>query len=231
MHYTKFFSAAALATLLSSLPNPAFSEPVGPISAEETSYYVHLQYNGDFLPFKTDITGVAAKKSSADSAAIDPFEASYIGGGAEFGYIMEDFRVGFEGVYSQLNKNALTTAVFDPVTPADNLAAISGLVNVYYDIAIEDAPVTPYVGVGVGAAYLNNPSKVDAVKEQKSFGVAYQAKVGVSYDITSEIKFYAGGRYFGSYGAKFDKTAASDNGISKVLYSTIGAEAGVSFHF
>ncbi|WCR54144.1 MAG: Major surface antigen 4 [Wolbachia endosymbiont of Ctenocephalides orientis wCori] len=229
MHYTKFFSAAALVAVL-GLSHSAFSDPVGPISTEETSYYVHLQYNGDFLPFETDITGVTAKKSD-NTTVIDPFEASYIGGGAEFGYIMDDVRVGFEGVYSRLNKNALADAVFDPTTPAENLTAISGLVNVYYDIAIEDAPVTPYVGIGVGGAYLNNPSKAAAVKDQKSFGVAYQAKVGVNYEITPEIKFYAGGRYFGSYGAKFDKASVNDVGISKVLYSTIGAEAGVSFHF
>ncbi|WCR58883.1 MAG: Major surface antigen 4 [Wolbachia endosymbiont of Ctenocephalides felis wCfeF] len=225
MHYKKFFSATALVTLL-SLSNAAFSDPVGPIADEETSYYIRLQYNGEFLPFKTEIKGIEYKKGDKDQ---DPLKASFIAGGGAFGYKMDDIRVDIEGLYSQLSKNDIKDATFTP-DAADNLTAISGLVNVYYDVAIEDMPITPYVGVGLGAAYLSNPSKADAVKDQKGFGFAYQAKAGVSYDVTPEIKLFAGARYFGSYGAKFDATT-KDDGKIKVLYSTIGAEAGVAFNF
>ncbi|WP_341811386.1 P44/Msp2 family outer membrane protein [Wolbachia endosymbiont (group A) of Oxytorus armatus] len=230
MHYKKFFSAAALATLL-SLSNSAFSDPVGPISDEETSYYVRLQYNGEILPLFTKIEGIEYKKATDIH---NPLKASFIAGGGAFGYKMDDIRVDVEGVYSYLNKNDVTDAKFTPDTIADSLTAISGLVNVYYDIAIEDMPITPYVGVGVGAAYISTPLK-DALNEQKNkFGFAYQAKAGVSYDVTPEIKLYAGARYFGSYGANFDKTAGAagkDKGGHKVLYSTVGAEAGVAFNF
>lgn len=226
MHYKKFFSAAALATLL-SLSNSAFSDPVGPISDEETSYYVRLQYNGEILPLFTKVDGIEYKKGTENHT---PLKASFIAGGGAFGYKMDDIRVDVEGLYSQLNKNDVTGAAFNPDTVADSLTAFSGLVNVYYDIAIEDMPITPYVGVGAGAAYISNPSKVDAVKDQRGFGFAYQAKAGVSYDVTPEIKLYAGARYFGSYGANFDK-AAKDDAAIKVLYSTVGAEAGVAFNF
>lgn len=228
MHYKKFFSAAALATLL-SLSNSAFSDPVGPISDEETSYYVRLQYNGEILPLFTKVDGIAYKKDNSDYS---PLKASFIAGGGAFGYKMDDIRVDVEGLYSQLSKNDVTGATFTPAdTIADSLTAFSGLVNVYYDIAIEDMPITPYIGVGVGAAYISNPSKVPAVKDQRGFGFAYQAKAGVSYDVTPEIKLYAGARYFGSYGANFDKTTTNDAGIKGVLYSTVGAEAGVAFNF
>lgn len=230
MHYKKFFSAAALATLL-SLSNSAFSDPVGPISDEETSYYVRLQYNGEVLPLFTKIDGIDYKKGTD---IYSPLKASFIAGGGAFGYKMDDIRVDVEGVYSYLNKNDVTGATFTPDTVADNLTAISGLVNVYYDVAIEDMPITPYIGVGVGAAYISTPLK-DALNEQKNkFGFAYQAKAGVSYDVTPEIKLYAGARYFGSYGANFDKTAGAagkDKGGHTVLYSTVGAEAGVAFNF
>ncbi|WP_264703267.1 P44/Msp2 family outer membrane protein [Wolbachia endosymbiont (group A) of Volucella inflata] len=225
MHYKKFFSAAALATLL-SLSNSAFSDPVGPISDEETSYYVRLQYNGEILPLFTKIDGITnATGKEKDS----PLKASFIAGGGAFGYKMDDIRVDVEGLYSWLNKDA-TIINTSETNVADSLTAFSGLVNVYYDIAIEDMPITPYVGVGAGAAYISNPSKVDAVKDQRGFGFAYQAKAGVSYDVTPEIKLYAGARYFGSYGANFDK-AAKDDAAIKVLYSTVGAEAGVAFNF
>ena len=134
MHYKKFFSAAALATLL-SLSNSAFSDPVGPISDEETSYYVRLQYNGEILPLFTKIDGI---KNAAGKEKDSPLKASFIAGGGAFGYKMDDIRVDVEGLYSQLNKDAGVAGT----TVADNLTAISGLVNVYYDIAIEDMPIT-----------------------------------------------------------------------------------------
>ncbi|MDR0773330.1 MAG: P44/Msp2 family outer membrane protein [Wolbachia pipientis] len=233
MHYKKFFSAVALATLL-SLSNSAFSDPVGPISDEETSYYIRLQYNGEILPLFTKIDGVTGlKKNTADTTdTTDLYIASFIAGGGAFGYKMDDIRVDVEGIYSQLNQDTKLTGTSVPAGGiAKNLTAISGLVNVYYDIAIEDMPITPYVGVGVGAAYVSNPLAKKADNDKASgFGVAYQAKAGVSYDVTPEIKLYAGARYFGSYGANFGKAAKNDAGI-KVLYSTVGAEAGVAFNF
>ncbi|WGJ62103.1 MULTISPECIES: P44/Msp2 family outer membrane protein [unclassified Wolbachia] len=222
MHYKKFFSAAALVTLL-SLSNSAFSsDPIGPISDEETSYYVRLQYNGEILPLYTKVDGITHTSGKS------PLKASFLAGGGAFGYKMDDIRVDVEGLYSQLAKDA--TVVSDDKA-ADSVTAFSGLVNVYYDIAIEDMPITPYVGVGVGAAYISNPSKANEVKDQKGFGFAYQAKAGVSYDVTPEIKLFAGARYFGSYGASFDKANKDDTGIKNVLYSTVGAEAGVAFNF
>lgn len=75
MHYKKFFSATALVTLL-SLSNSAFSsDPIGPMSDEETSYYVRLQYNGELLPFKTNIDGITHKTGKGDDS---PLKASFL---------------------------------------------------------------------------------------------------------------------------------------------------------
>ncbi|QKX01806.1 P44/Msp2 family outer membrane protein [Wolbachia endosymbiont of Cruorifilaria tuberocauda] len=235
MYYKRFFSATALVTLL-SLSSVAFSDPIGSIVDEETSCYVRLQYNGEFLPFKTEVGGIiGAKKKNADANTTDLYKASFMSGGSAFGYKMDDIRVDIEGLYSQLSKDMLETAPVPAI--ADNLSAFSGLVNVYYDVAIEDMPVTPYIGVGVGAAYLSNPLAVKVAGDKEyGFGFAYQAKAGVSYDLTPEIKLFAGARYFGSYGAKFDKPIAESDQQStkdgiRVLYSTIGAEAGLIFNF
>ncbi|QKX02393.1 acyloxyacyl hydrolase [Wolbachia endosymbiont of Dirofilaria (Dirofilaria) immitis] len=236
MHYKKFFSATALVALL-SLSNAAFSGPIGPIDDEETSYYIRLQYNSEFLPFKTEVDGVigAKKKSANANVTTDLYKASFMAGGSAFGYKMDDIRVDIEGLYSQLSRDIFETAPTPAI--ADNLNALSGLVNVYYDVSIEDMPVTPYIGIGVGAAYLSNPlaTKVTGDKEY-GFGFAYQAKAGISYDVTPEIKLFAGARYFGSYGAKFDKPVTENDqqpikdGI-KVLYGTVGTEAGLMFNF
>jgi len=176
MHYKKFFSAAALATLL-SLSNSAFSDPVGPISDEETSYYVRLQYNGEILPLFTKIGGITHTSGKEKNSPLKP---SFMAGGGAFGYKMDDIRVDVEGLYSWLNKDA--NVVGDTV--ADNLTAISGLVNVYYDVAIEDMPITPYIGVGVGAAYINTPLATAVSSQNGKFAFAGQARAGVSYDIT-----------------------------------------------
>lgn len=226
MHYKKFFSAAALVTLL-SLSNSAFSsDPIGPISDEETSYYVRLQYNGEILPLYTKIDGILNQEGKEKDS---PLTRSFIAGGGAFGYKMDDIRVDVEGLYSQLAKD--TDVLKSTENVADSLTAFSGLVNVYYDIAIEDMPIIPYVGIGVGAAYISNPSKATNVKDQKGFGFAYQAKAGVSYDVTPEIKLFAGARYFGSYGTSFDKDKQGDAAIKNVVYSTVGAEAGLAFNF
>lgn len=222
MHYKKFFSAAALVTLL-SVSNSAFSsDPIGPISDEETSYYVRLQYNGEILPLYTKVNGIKSKGNDS------PLTRSFIAGSGAFGYKMDDIRVDVEGLYSQLTKDE---NVIDDAKAADSVTAFSGLVNIYYDVAIEDMPITPYVGIGVGASCLSNPSKVSGVQDQKGFGFAYQAKAGVSYDVTPEIKLFAGARYFGSYGASFNKETVSGDKEIEVLYSTFGAEAGVAFNF
>ncbi|NUY39647.1 P44/Msp2 family outer membrane protein [Wolbachia endosymbiont of Litomosoides brasiliensis] len=245
MYYKKFFSATALVTLL-SLSNSAFSDLVGPIADEETSYYIRLQYNGEFSPLNTKVDGIiGAQKDSKDTN--DLYKPSFMAGGGAFGYKMDDIRVDIEGLYSQLGKDTLSRAPTPDIV--DDLTAISGLVNVYYDIAIEDMPIIPYISVGLGAAYVSNPAKAQVVADQKrGFGFAYQAKAGVSYNVTPEIKLFAGARYFGSYGASFDKSetvnkkASEDKkiedketkvtaGAYKVLYSTIGAEAGIAFNF
>ncbi|AAW71020.1 P44/Msp2 family outer membrane protein [Wolbachia endosymbiont of Brugia malayi] len=240
MHYKKFFSATALVMLL-SLSNSAFSDPVGPIADEETSYYIRLQYNSEFSPLNTKVDGITgAQKDSKDTN--DLYKPSFMAGGSAFGYRMDDIRVDIEGLYSQLSKSTLSRAPTPDIV--DNLTAISGLVNVYYDVVIEDIPITPYVGVGLGVAYISNPAKAQVIADQKhGFGFAYQAKAGISYDVTPEIKLFAGARYFGSYGANFDKSEEVNKGTSedketkvtagayKVLYSTIGAEAGIAFNF
>lgn len=301
MQYKKFFSAAALVTLL-SVSNYLSADPMGSEDGGETSYYVRGQYNGEFFTNMMGLTGketaanatsanagkFQGKKSSSDATANDygssQYTPSFIGGGVEFGYKMDDIRVGIEGLYSQVNvvneawakyaelvrnleggdKTASTTAdqdnglsAFDPkttafkVTSADNLKAIAGLLNAYYDIDLgSDIPVVPYIGIGAGVAYVSNPiTDAKAGDTKNTFGVAYQVKAGVSYALIPEIKLYAGARYFGVYGAEFKGVSpdqviaagsvvssgkariASDKADVKRNHDVYGVEAGVMFNF
>ncbi|WP_333023409.1 P44/Msp2 family outer membrane protein [Wolbachia endosymbiont of Pentidionis agamae] len=120
MYYKKFFSAAALATLL-SLSQSAFSDPVGVLDEDEDAYYVRLQYNGDLFNImnekevkgKEDVSGLNSNpersaigwsKDGAAAADYRPkYKSSLLNGSVAFGYNLEGIRVELEGLYSHVD--------------------------------------------------------------------------------------------------------------------------------
>jgi len=284
MNYKKIFSATALVTLL-SLSHSAFSDPIGDVEDGDSSYYVRLQYNGDFFNVMSDKelklgsgTGATSlfsidktDETKKDVASYKPkYKSSLLAGGIAAGYTMEGIRAEFEVFYSNLGvdgsgykdkatdgtdkpdnakafgkKTGLTGLTDDTNATGtnDGFKSIVAMVNAYYDIdlGIESVPVVPYVGAGVGV------SRTTFVGNSH-FKLAYQAKAGVSYAITPEIKVYGGYRYFGMYGTEFkdsvlkykataEATTTSENKVvlqQEGLYGTLGVhgiEAGVMFHF
>lgn len=281
MNYKKIFSATALVTFL-SLSHSAFSDPVGDLEDGDSSYYVRLQYNGDFFnvmsekELKLGSGGGAASLFSIDKAGAKTatsykpkYKSSFLAGGIAAGYTMEGIRAEFEVFYSNLGvhgsdykvsadgadapdnakafgkKTGLTglTDVTNATGANDGFKNIVGMVNAYYDIDLgsESIPVVPYVGAGVGV------SRTTFVGNSH-YKLAYQAKAGVSYAVTQEIKVYGGYRYFGMYGTEFKdsvlKYKATADAIATLedkvvlqqegLYGTLGVhgiEAGVMFHF
>jgi len=280
MNYKKIFSATALVTLL-SLSHSAFSDPVGDVEDGDSSYYVRLQYNGDFFnvmsekELKLGSGNSAASLFSIDKvgaktvASYKPkYKSSLFAGGIAAGYTMEGIRAEFEVFYSNLGvdgsdykasaggadapdnakafgkKTGLTglTDATNATGTNDGFKNIVAMVNAYYDADLGiDIPVTPYVGAGVGV------SRTTFVGNSH-YKLAYQAKAGVSYAVTPEIKVYGGYRYFGMYGTEFkdsilkykataEATTTSEDKVvlqQDGLYGTLGVhgiEAGVMFHF
>ncbi|VVC35272.1 Outer membrane protein/outer membrane enzyme PagP, beta-barrel,Surface antigen msp4 [Cinara cedri] len=194
------------------------------------------------------------------------YKSSLLAGGIAAGYTMEGIRAEFEVFYSNLGvdgsdykasaggadapdnakkfgkKTGLTEADTANATGInDGFKSIVAMVNAYYDVDLSEIPVTPYVGAGVGV------SRTTFVGNSH-YKLAYQAKAGVSYAVTPEIKVYGGYRYFGMYGAEFKDsvmkhtTAATPPVVTEEkvvlqqdgLYGTLGVhgiEAGVMFHF
>jgi opacity protein-like surface antigen len=283
MHYKKFFSAAALAALL-SLSNSAFSDsfPVGAEEAEDTSYYVRLQYNGEFFNMMSGkdlklgsaaspaaLFGYSKGDNSSVASGYKPnYKTSFFAGGVAAGYTMEGIRVELEGLYSQLDvdvdgyKKDNTAITADNVkkfgengltsgdnTPASNhyigenkgFTTMAAMINAYYDVDLgnEGIPVVPYVGAGIGYAKTTFAG-ADHYKP------AYQAKAGVSYAVTPEIKVYGGYRYFGLYGKEFEKVKLTRTNVADAnpktetkdvtlqqegMFGVHGIEAGVMFNF
>lgn len=267
MKYKKFLSATALVTLL-SLSNSAFSDPIDAMEDEETSYYVSGHYNADLfnmmsgqeLKFGTSSLLSLKKDGTAVESNYKPnYGKSFIGGGVAAGYTMEGIRVELEGLYSKLDvdNTGYTTSgdekVFGTVMAAkatvkdevrgtnEGFTHIAAMINAYYDVdlGMEDIPVSPYIGIGAGLSMTNFIGA-------SHYKPAYQAKAGVSYAVTPEIKLYAGYRYFGVYGSEFKdvelvKTAdgtdrAKDTKEKLTLtqdgvLGQHGVEAGLTFHF
>ncbi|MDR2832035.1 MAG: P44/Msp2 family outer membrane protein [Rickettsiales bacterium] len=73
---------------------------------------------------------------------------------------------------------------------------LAGMINVYHDFNIAEMPFTPYVGVGAGV------TKVKFLGKTR-YAFAYQAKLGVNYQLTTQTQAFAGLRYFGILGNQF----------------------------
>ncbi|MEZ5893819.1 MAG: outer membrane beta-barrel protein [Parvularculaceae bacterium] len=104
--------------------------------------------------------------------------------GAAIGFDYADgIRTELEYRYAATNIDAVT--LDDPVngpTPAstvnDEMHAQFVMANFYFDL-LNNGPLTPYVGGGVGGARVANEN------EQHDVALAYQARAGVSYALAS----------------------------------------------
>ncbi|UWI83334.1 P44/Msp2 family outer membrane protein [Wolbachia endosymbiont of Howardula sp.] len=232
MNYKKCFLSIVLVTLL-SISHSSFSlEALREIYDydEETNYYISLQYNSSFFPVNKEI--IHDQNHNHTNKIRHPFKSSFFSGSAALGYQIDDLRIELEGIYSPINENILSKISTGYNTElANDFSIISGIVNLYYDIIIEDFSLTPYVGLGVGTSYIRHPN-IDNLFTNNSniFAFAYQAKAGIGYEMTPEITIYAGARYFGTYGTTFEQLVVQDN-RTQIIYSTLGAETGITFNF
>lgn len=107
------------------------------------------------------------------------------------GYAFGGPRVELEGGYRRNKGDDCPVAGCDKGT----MTNWSAMVNALYDLDT-GTPITPYAGVGVGAAR----AKVQDIGSKTVF--AYQGILGVSYDVTPELKAFADYRYFATEDVK-----------------------------
>jgi opacity protein-like surface antigen len=123
--------------------------------------------------------------------------------------LLNDFRVEAEVLY-------FATEIENTNTDIDNLAF---MVNGYYDLKTS-TKFTPYVGAGIGLANI----EVDAPAYRNSDNVfAYQALVGVSYELDKNSSVTAGYRYFGTQDSEY-------NGIKRTYGKNV-LEVGYRYSF
>jgi opacity protein-like surface antigen len=86
------------------------------------------------------------------------------------------------------------------------VSTIGLMVNGFYDFAVPNSRVHPYIGAGLGVMRINveyDPSGLDLVDDNAtSFG--YQVMAGIDYDLTEARVLHAGFRYRGAQPAEVE---------------------------
>ncbi|MBR2819956.1 MAG: OmpA family protein [Reyranella sp.] len=107
--------------------------------------------------------------------------------GGQIGYDFVGPRVEVEVGYGQLPTN-----VNIPGTAINNkVGQLTTMVNVLYDF-MPTSTITPFVGAGAGVAFVDSNNSLGSTQ------FAYQAILGVAYNISESMRFQIQGRYMGT---------------------------------
>ncbi|MCA0304216.1 MAG: acyloxyacyl hydrolase, partial [Proteobacteria bacterium] len=112
--------------------------------------------------------------------------------GGVLGYDFLGPRVELEGVYRENTGTLSISGINGSAGFVSNEIAIMG--NVYYDFMAGQAFV-PYIGAGAGVAFMRG-SALGGSATATTF--AYQAMVGVGYNVTNDLRLNLEGRYHGT---------------------------------
>jgi OmpA-OmpF porin, OOP family len=181
---------------------------------------------------------VLAVPAIAQAQAINPFQGFYVGfgGGADWAIgsnpnasTWTGFAVGGKAGYDfigpraelEVGYGALPTTANIPGTAIINrVGQLNVMANAYYDF-FPAAALTPYVGAGVGIAF------VDSTTSLGSTQFAYQGMLGLAYNINDWMRFQVEGRYYGT------TNPSVNTPIGNVSFQNqnVLALAGVTFKF
>ena len=120
----------------------------------------------------------------------------------------------------------------------DTLTVLAAMASAWYDLDTGTA-WTPYIGIGVGATNLSvqlaENSDDDPVFDGNGWGFAYQAGVGVAFEVLSGFSLTAGYRFFGTLETEVTDPGAEtedddDSSVSPTLMAH-GVQLGMRFLF
>jgi opacity protein-like surface antigen len=130
-------------------------------------------------------------------------------------------------------KSSLNDPYIDSLSA--DLTTSTVMVSGYWDIT-NYGGFTPYVGGGVGAAYhqLSNVAFPVGASDGSNWDFAYHATFGMSYDITSNMKFDLAYRYINMGNAYSGSDLAAAPNIGPISVEGIDAhevKVGLRYHF
>lgn len=130
------------------------------------------------------------------------YQAGYFAGG-NLGYKSHPMRYEAELTYFNANLNHFDLNYVTQNMTGGYNNALSGMANAYYDFPGILSCLEPFVGAGIGFAWLNahlnnltanNPSNFRIT----SIAFAYQAMAGISYNFAENYSVYTNYRYLGT---------------------------------
>lgn len=192
-------------TLLASMLAVAFATPAM-AQSDRTGFYIGAEGGLNWLSNFTANTNVPA----VPQIGVTPNLGYAVGG--VVGYDFVGPRVEFEGVYRWNPTN-----VGVPGTAVNNqVGQLALMVNGFYDF-MPRSTITPYVGAGLGVAFVDGNSSLS------STAFAYQGIVGVGYNATENLRVNLDGRYYGTTNPSVNNQNWNNNNWSVML--------GVSYKF
>ncbi len=194
--------------LLAASAVAAFSQ--SPMMMESSGVYVNLGGGLAILPGTTDTPHDNLPDTPKGNMPMDSNEASWdfdLGFGIDgaLGYDFGSFRTDLEFTFLS------SKAVFDvdpddrredDVDADDTLTILALTANAWYDLYTGTA-WTPYIGIGIGGTNLSvqlseGTDDDDLYFDGTGWGFAYQAGVGVAFEVLSGFSLTAGYQFFGT---------------------------------
>ncbi len=225
--------ATLLSVVLLSIPGASlFSQDM---MMDGTGFYVAAGGGATLITDTTDTPqkGVLDADGKADAKEADwDLDFGFSAGGAA-GYDFGDFRT--EAEFSFQSANFLhDDEIKDDKKADDNLTVIAVMANGFFDLDT-GTPFVPFIGIGAGAVNLSVKLNKDEDAttpqfEGSGWGFAYQANVGVAYEIVDAVALTLGYKFFGTLETQVTDPDDEEVYVKPSLMAH-RAELGVRFRF
>lgn len=124
-----------------------------------------------------------------------------------------------------------------PQDESGSTSALSGMVNLYYDLTQWNDTFVPYLGAGVGVADVGYDIRYGggANIDDSDTVLAYQVMGGIAVKASDALEFFVEGRYFATSDPELDRTGGGPGGLATTSqdaeYHAITALVGVRWTF
>jgi opacity protein-like surface antigen len=158
---------------------------------------------------------------------------------AYFGWVLDDsFRLEAEGGFRSADIDEVTIvrdggapySVGDVVDVGGDVQVGTAMVNLYYDLHLFDGPILPWIGAGIGGAF------VDVAIDDPLFALngkdttwvfAYQFKAGITFPVSDGISMSLGYTYFQTQDFAYVNDLLEENETDLTQHS---ADVSLQFH-
>ncbi|AHC39602.1 P44/Msp2 family outer membrane protein [Ehrlichia muris] len=207
------------------------------------------QEHRNILPYMTQDTALfnLLKDNNNFTLPYDPaYTKNLLGAGGVVGYSLDNFRIELEAFYEKFNIKAPSGYFYDnfdeyfalipTITTTyskwseqskhycmknTGITLSPFIVNACYDFTLKKASnIAPYLCFGAGGNFID-------FLDQTNFKFAYQAKVGISYFISSNLAFFIDGSFHGHFDNQFSDLLVDYP--TDLKFTTISAKFNINF--